>query len=167
MKKIILGLAIAFLFIGCSSKSDENAIVVPKIVVGQELTSMKLNDQFEKEQGLNADTTKVIFAFSKDVAHTCNDFFVTQTPTYLQDNNTQFVADVSAAPSLIRSMFIMPGLKDFKHTVLILDDESVAANYRAGVDVEKIVVAYIEDGKITSIKTLNSANELKETIEAK
>lgn len=167
MQKIILGVIVSLLFIGCSSKSDEKAIVVPKIVVGQTLTSMELNDQFGTPQKLGAKTTKVIFALNKESAHICNDFFVTQTPTYLQDNNTQFVADVSAAPSLIRSMFIMPGLKDFKHTVLILDDESVAANYRAGVDVEKILVAYIEEGKITSIKTLSTEKELKETIEAK
>ena len=165
MKKIVLALVIALSFIGCSSKSDENVVVVPKIVVGHELTNMQLNDQFENKHALNAQTTKLVFAFSKDAAHICNDFFATQEASYLSDNNAQFVADVSSAPSLIRSMFIMPGLKDFKHTVLVLDDKSVAAEYRSGVDVEKIIIVYVDNGTITEIKTLSSEKELKEVLE--
>ena len=165
MKKIVLAALLALLFVGCSSKNEDSSAVEPKLVVGKEI-NLKLNDQFETPHTLNAETQKLIFALSKDTAHVCNDFFVTQTPTYLSENNTQFIADVSAAPSLIRSMFIMPGLKDFKHTVLILDDKEVAVPYRSGVDVQKIIVAYIEDGKITSLKTLSTPQELQATIEA-
>jgi hypothetical protein len=167
MKKIIVGLMVALLFFGCSSKDVEEQAVEPKLVVGKSLADMSLNDQFEKAKSLDAGTKKVIFAFSKDIAHTCNDYFVTQSPSYLSENNTQFVADVSAAPSLIRSMFILPGLKDFKHTVLLLDDKKVAAPYRADVNVEKIVVAYIDNKSITEIVTITSEDELKKVIEAK
>jgi hypothetical protein len=167
MKKIIVGLMATLLLLGCSSKDVEEQAVEPRLVVGKSLSDMALNDQFEKAQVLEANTKKVIFAFSKDMAHVCNDYFVTQSPTYLSQNNTQFVADVSAAPSLIRSMFILPGLKDFKHTVLLLDDKKVAAPYRADMNVEKIVVAYIENKSITKIVTISSEDELKEVIEAK
>ncbi len=167
MKKIIVGLMAALLFLGCSSKGAEEVVVEPKLVVGKNLADMALNDQFEKAQALDSNTKKVIFAFSKDMAHTCNDFFVTQSPTYLSDNNTQFVADVSAAPSLIRSIFILPGLKDFKHTVLLLDDKMIAAPYRSNMDVEKIVVVYLDNKSITNVVTINSEDELKKVIEAK
>ena len=166
MKKIIVGLIAAFLFVGCSSKGSTEA-VEPKLVVGKSLSELALNDQFKKAHRLEATTKKVIFAFSKDVAHTCNDYFVTQSPTYLSENNTQFVADVSAAPSLIRSMFILPGLKDFKHTVLLLDDKEIAAPYREGMDTQKIVVVYIEDESIAKIEVITSEDELKKVIEAK
>ena len=167
MKKIIITLLIALSFFGCSSKGEEALNVTPNLVVGKNLNSLNLSDQFEKKHSLNATTNKVVFAFSKDVAHTCNDFFATKDADYLSTNNTQFIADVSAAPSLIRSMFIMPGLKDFKHTVLILDDEAKAAPFRSGVDVEKIVVVYLTNGTITNIKTLTSEKELQTTIEEK
>ncbi|MFT7003434.1 MAG: hypothetical protein ACJAWW_000781 [Sulfurimonas sp.] len=166
MKKIILGMMMALLFLGCTSKAVEEE-AKPKLVVGKSLANMNLNDQFEKAQDLDESTKKVIFAFSKDMAHICNDYFVTQAPEYLSKNNTQFVADVSSAPSLIRSMFILPGLKDFKHTVLLLDDEKVAAQYRADVDVEKIIIAYIENETITKIVSASSEDELKRVIEAK
>ncbi|WP_415397636.1 hypothetical protein [Sulfurimonas sp. CS5] len=167
MKKIIVGLMVALVFLGCSSKDVDEQVVEPKLVVGKSLSDMALNDQFEKAQVLDASTKKVIFAFSKDIAHICNNYFVTQSPTYLSENNTQFVADVSAAPSLIRSMFILPGLKDFKHTVLLLDDKKVAAPYRANMNLEKIVVAYIDDKSITKIITISSEDELRKVIEAK
>ncbi len=167
MKKILFGLVAALLLVGCSPKENTDTKVEAKIVMGKSLADLKLNDQFEKEQTLNKNTKKIIFAFSKDMAHLCNDYFATQTPSYLDENYTQFVADVSTAPSIIRSMFIMPGLKDFKHTVLILEDENTALSFRAGVDIEKIIVAYLEDGKITQIKTISTVEELKNMIEAK
>jgi len=166
MKKIILGLFVSLMLIGCSSKSSTE-VVEPKLVVGKSLSDMALNDQFKKAHKLEASTKKVVFAFSKDVAHTCNDYFITQSPTYLSENNTQFVADVSAAPSLIRSMFILPGLKDFKHTVLLLDDKEIAAPYRAEMNTEQIVVVYVEDELIVEIVAIASKDELKKVIEAK
>ena len=157
-------IATALFFVGCST--DEKKVPVePKLVVGKSLAGLQLNDQFEKPHTLNEDTYRVIFALGKESGHICNDFFVTQEPTYLAEHNTQFVADISSAPSIIRSLFIMPGLKDFKHTVLLLDDKAIAAPFREGVDVEKIVVVYILNKEITEIKTISTTEELKATIE--
>jgi hypothetical protein len=167
MKKTVLGLIAALLLFGCSSKSEETQALESKLVVGKSLADVTLSDQFETRHKINADTTKIIFALNKESAHLCNDFFVTQTPTYLSDHKTQFVADVSAAPSLIRSMFIMPGLKDFKHTVLILDDEKEAAAYRSGVDTQSVLLVKVTQGSISAIEPLNSVQQLQVAIEAK
>jgi len=165
MKKIILGLMVALLFIGCNSDAVEQN-VEPSLVVGSSL-ELNLKNQHETSITMPSDTQKVIFAFSKDGAHICNDYLVTKSASYLSDNNSLFVADVSAAPSLIRSLFIMPGLKDFKHTVLILDDKAQAAPFRQNMDTEKIVVVSLKDLKITNIKTIMSEKELISEIEAK
>ena len=165
MKNILFALLAAFLLIGCGSNATDNQYVQPKLVIGQSLAGLTLKDQFGKEHSLNPNTYKLIFAFSKDAAHTCNDFFDTQAPDYLEKHNAQFIADVSAAPSLIRSMFILPGLKDFKHTVLLLDEKAVAAPFRKGMDVEKIVVISIINKKITDMKTITTAEELRKTLE--
>lgn len=164
MKKLLLAALSAFLFLGCSSNAtSEN--VKPALVLNQSIESLKLNDQHEQPQTIAADTKKIIFAFSKDIGHTCNDFFATKTPSYLTDNKVVFVADVSGAPSLVRSMFILPGLKDFKHTVLVMDDKSVSAAYKAGMESEKIVVVSLENKVITEIQTLSTTAELEATIE--
>ena len=101
------------------------------------------------------------------MAHTCNDYFVTKEPAYLSDNNTQFVADVSSAPSIIKSLFILPGLKDFKHTVLLLNEKEVAAPFKANIDAEKIIVVYIDNKTITKIEIISTKEELIAAIEAK
>ncbi len=161
MKKVIASVLIAAMFFGCSSKESTDEAVVPKLVLEQSLEDLQLNDQFGKTHSIDNDTKMVIFAFSKDNGHDSNDFFDTQDSNYLNDRGVLFVADVSGAPSLIRSMFIMPGLEDFKHTVLVIDDDHKSASYKSGIDSEKIVVVSLQDKIITDIKYLNSVDELK------
>lgn len=167
MKNVILGLLISLVFIGCSSQEADVKPAEPKLVVTQSLADLTLNDQHEVAHKVLADTKTLVFAFSKDVGHTCNDFFATKDESYLNDNNAIFVADVSAAPSVIRSMFIMPGLKDFKHTVLVIDDETIANDYKAGQDSEKIVIVSLQDKTITSITNVSTTEELAARIESK
>jgi hypothetical protein len=164
MKKIIIALFSVFLLVGCGASGEKNIDVKKLLVVKQSLNSLALNDQNGKSHSINTDTTKVIFAFSKDVGHNCNEFFATKDASYLEDNKAQFVADISAAPSLVRSMFIMPGLKDFKHTVLIIDDENISASYKLDVNNEKIVVVDVLNKTISDIKYFNSAEELDKYI---
>lgn len=166
MKKILLGLITTLLFIGCSSDKEVQVNVEPSLVVGKSL-NLTLNDQFEKAHTLDSKTKKVIFVFSDDMGHVANDYFATKEASYLSNYNTQFVADISAAPSLIKSMFILPGLKDFKHTVLLLKEKEVSAPFRAKIDVEKIIVVYVDGATISSIKTISTKEELIATIEAK
>ncbi len=167
MKKIVLGLIATLLFVGCSAEKKVDENVEPALVVGKSLADFKLDDQLETPHTLSTSTTKLIFVFSDDMGHLANDYFVTKEPSYLSDNNTQFVADISGAPSLIQSMFIKPGLKDFKHTVLVLSEKEVSAPFRAKMDTEKVVVVYLENKTITQIKTISTQDELIATIEAK
>jgi len=162
MKQILTALLIALFFIGCNSDSSEN--VQSKLIVTHNLSSLKLNDQNGKTQIIKPDTKKIVFAFSKDVGHNCNEFFATKPETYLEENKVQFIADISSAPSLIRSMFIMPGLKEFKHTVLIIDDEKISAEYKPATNNEKIVVADIKNQTITNLTYLDSVDELQKYI---
>jgi len=159
MKKLVLALLTALLFIGCGSQPVE--ATETKLVVDKNLSDLSLKDQNGNLHSIDKDTKKVVFAFSKDVGHSCNEFFATKGESYLKDNKIQFVADLSKAPSIIRSMFILPGLKDFKHIVLIIDDEKVSANYKPAENTDKIVVVNLNNQKITSIKYLDSIEDLE------
>jgi len=149
MKNVLLAMLLTLSFIGCSE--EVSAPVVSKVAVGKSLESLKLNDQFEKSHTLDVGTTQVIFAFSKDMGHMSNEYFEKQDPDFLAKHHTVFVADVSGAPSLIRSMFIMPGLKDFKHTVLIIEDKNLAASYRDEAHKEELMVLTINNFVIDNI----------------
>jgi len=165
MKNIFIGLLTAIVFLGCSGKENDSQVIEPKLVVQKSVSGFTLNDQNDKAHSITSDTKTLVFAFSKDIGHTCNDFFATKDDSYLNDHQAMFIADVSSAPSVIRSMFIMPGLKDFKHTVLVIDDESISNNYKAGLDVEKIIIVSINNNIISSIKQVSSSEELAKEIE--
>ena len=165
MKTIITGLLALLIFVGCSSNATTEQKIEPKLIVENSLADLKLNDQNGNLQGIDAETKKVVFAFSKDNGHTCNDFFATKDASYLKDNNAQFVADVSGAPSMIRSMFIMPGLKDFNHPILVIDNKMLSASYKTEENSEKLVVVLLENQRITEIKYLSSIEELQTELE--
>ncbi|PHR54121.1 MAG: hypothetical protein COA44_14165 [Arcobacter sp.] len=167
MKNLVFGLLLSLVFLGCTSKEVDPKDLEAKLVVQQSVAAFVLKDQHQKAHTIPADTTTLIFAFSKDMGHTCNDFFASKEDTYLNDNHSIFVADVSGAPSIIRSMFIMPGLKDFKHTVLVIDDKNVATGYKVGMDTEKIVIVSLDNNIITKITTVTTTQELANAIEAK
>jgi len=167
MKNVILGLLVSLVFLGCNSKEVNPKDLEPKLVVSQSVEAFSLNDQHEKAHSISGDTKTLVFAFSKDIGHICNDFFATKADTYLEDNKAMFVADVSGAPSVIRSMFIMPGLKEFKHTVLVIDDKNVATGYKSGHDPEKIMIVNLDNKIITSINSVNTVEELASALETK
>ncbi len=163
MKKILLALIVAFAFIGCSSKSDENANknVEAKLVVGKSLSDLKLNDQNEKPQTVEADTKVIFFSFSKPTGHACNDFLEKKPANYLAEHKALYVADVSAAPSLIKKMFILPDLKDLKFPILLINDDALSAAYSKGMNKEKIVVVLLDNGTITKIENLKDTKALE------
>ncbi len=165
MKHMILAVVAALFFLGCSDKSADDANVEAQLIKGKSLEQLKLNDQFDKPHTLDAGTKKVIFAFTKDMGHLSNDFFATQKPDYLAKRNALFVADVSQAPSIIRSMFVLPGLKDFKHTVLVLIEDTDSANYRAETDFEKVLIADVDNFIITNIAYVSTAEELQQALQ--
>ena len=165
MKKIFTLLFTLLLFLGCGSNAADKGVVTPKLVLKNSLADLKLNNQNGQAQTISADTKKVVLVFSKENGHACNDFFATKNASYLQDNKTQFVADVSSAPSLIRSMFILPGLKDFNHTILVIDNQATSSSYKTAQNSEKIVLVLVENKIITEIKYIKDVEELQKELE--
>ena len=167
MKKIVFALLSVLVFLGCSSKSSSDEVIESKLVVGHSLESLQLKDQHAQVTPITQEVEKVIFAFSKDVGHDCNDFFASKEKGYLAQHKAMFVADISAAPSLIRSMFIMPGLKDFEHTILVIDEEKISNWYKISEKTEKIVLSSLENFIITKIEYFDTVQELEAYLQEK
>ncbi len=108
MRKIIFILILTVTFLNCNDDVKSEL----EIVVGKSLQSLKLKDQFGEFKNIKDDTKRVIFTFSKDMGRLCNDFFNSKEPAFLAKKHTIFVADISSAPSLIRSMFIIDLLQN-------------------------------------------------------
>jgi len=163
MKKILFCLFIIVSFFESTIEAAEKSIEA-KLIVGKTL-NLTLKDQFNKNHTVNSDTKRVIFSFSKASTYICNNFFVTKPATYLQNHHAYFISDISSVPSFLRTIFIMPDIREFKHTVLLLDDDNLAASFQKGIDTKKIIVVYVLNKKIFKIKTISTQEELKESLE--
>jgi len=167
MKNIILAIILAFTFIGCNSKSDENKNVKAKLVVGKSLSNFKVSDQNEKPQTISANTKIVFFSFSKKVGHECNAFLEKKPTNFLKENNAVYVADVSPAPSLIKKLFILPDLKKLKFPILLINDDMLSAEYSKGMNKKSIIVVSLDNDKIVKIDNVKDAKALEAIFNAK
>ena len=161
MKKLIMALTIALLFIGCNN-SEAVQNTEAKLVVGKSLTGEQLLDQHEKKETISPKTTLLFFSFSKKIGHMCNEFLEEKPADFLEKHNALYVADISAAPSLIKKMFILPDLKELPFKILLINDDALSASYSKGMNKESIVLVHLNNGSITKIENLNSKKELEQ-----
>jgi len=163
MKKIVLGVFMALLFLGCSSSATTKD-VTQKLVVGNSLENLKLNDQHEKPTTLPKDTKIMFFSFSKAIGHKCNAFLESKESAFIAKHHVVYVADVSPAPSIIKNMFILPDLKKLKFPILLINNDKLSAEFTKGMKKDKIVVVYLNNLKITKIKDIDDTKELEQLI---
>ena len=143
----------------CSTSSSQNIVKGPVLVEEKSLPDFTFKDQFGNSKTIDSSIEKLILAFEEEPAHAVNDYLANQSTSFLKDNKTLFIADISAAPGIIQKMFILPGLKKYKYSVLIFTDEEEAAPFREGINVERIIVVYLKDKTISSVKTLAPTTE--------
>jgi len=58
-------------------------------------------------------------------------------------------------------MFILPDLKELKFPILLINDDTLSAEYSKGMDKESIVVVELEDMQIKAIKKAKDEKELE------
>jgi uncharacterized protein YcfL len=163
MKKIVLGVFMALLFLGCGSNATTKN-VTQKLVVGNSLENLKLNNQHEKPSALPKDTKIVFFSFSKAVGHKCNALLESKESTFITKHHVVYIADVSPAPSIIKNMFILPDLKKLEFPILLINNDKLSSEFTKGMKKDKIVVVYLNNLKITKIKNVDDVKELEQLI---
>ena len=163
MKKIVLGVFMALLFLGCSSSATTKD-VTQKLVVGNSLENLKLNDQQEKLRTLQKNTKIVFFSFSKAVGHKCNTFLESKEPDFITKHHVVYIADVSPAPTIIKNMFILPDLKKLDFPILLINNDKLSAEFTKGMQKDKIVVVYLNNLEITNIKNVSDIKELEQLL---
>ncbi|MFV0481118.1 MAG: hypothetical protein ACK5LP_03965 [Campylobacteraceae bacterium] len=112
MKKFLIVLVLPFILFGQSLK------------VGDTL-SLNIEDQFEKNVTIGADTKQLIIASSKKVGEEVAKF-IEKNPNYLNENSAIYIMDVVKVPKLVMSMFMMPKFKKYNYSVGLVKDEKVA-----------------------------------------
>ena len=174
-RNIILAFTVvSMLFItGCGKKEieDKEKVVMTSgevssgIVIGKELASFTLKDQFDKEHSLTKDVKKVIFAFSKPTGHIMKLYLGVKKPDYLTSRDILFIADISGMPSMISKMFAIPDMKESKYPILLIKEKENAIRFRNEDQKGAVMIISLENKIIKSVKFVTNDVDLKAEID--
>jgi hypothetical protein len=130
-----------------------SAVFGSQIKVSDDLKSIKIKDQFEKDMRVLNDTSRIIVAFSKEKGEEIKSF-LDANPNYLSKNNMLYFADVSAAPSFVTSLFMIPKFKKYPFSMGIITDEDLAATFPKQEGM--ITVLHLKNAKVNKIEYIKS-----------
>ncbi len=136
-----------------------STLVSAAVTIGQPITPLSLNDQFDVEHNITSTTKKVIFTFKKASSHIVKDYLATQKADYLKERDAMYVADVSAMPAII-SFFVLPMLTSNEFPILVIEEEEQAEVYKNEKQIEAVMLVILEDKVVVDIKYINSEEDL-------
>lgn len=152
MKQITQLSLILVILLNVSASIYQKKWQEPILKVGTNLSDMTFSDQFDENHKIELSTKRLIIALDKEPAHAVNEYLDRKDPNFLEENQSLFIVDVSAAPKIIQKVFILPGLKKFDYPVLIFTDEDEAKPFRQAVNTAKVLEVTLKNQKITAVK---------------
>ncbi len=173
MKKIVLLVVVllivvagAFFFFSAKNAPDGSgsAVSIDGNFAAGSLLGFTLPDQFGNKHSLTYDTKKIIITSSQKSSHIMKDFLQEKADGYLNNQNILYLADISAAPGIIRNRLILPRLQEDSAPVLLIFDEEIATKFVPTEDREQIRIVLLENKKITDIKVVATIEELREAL---
>ncbi|HFU75838.1 MAG TPA: hypothetical protein ENK66_06275 [Arcobacter sp.] len=147
MKKLLILLSLA------------GILIASELKVGNTF-DITVENQFDKKVTVGADVKKAIIVFSKDNGHLVRDYLDTQDKNFLQSKNAIYVADISGMPSLIYKFFVKGKLQDSNYPMFLIKEDDMSEKYKSEQNEEKIIVATLDNNKITELKEVSSVNDM-------
>lgn len=137
IKKILLSLALL-----------SSLAFAKTLEMGDSIEPFSLKDQFDKTVEVNSnDYETIIFSAEKDPASWVTEYLKDKSNTYLQDNKTVFISDISGMPSLITQWFALPKMKKYNYSLALITQESDLFPKKE----KALTIIKIQDNKISSI----------------
>lgn len=126
--------------------------------VGDKIESFKLPDQFENSITFNSEIKILIVVFEKDTSTIVNEFLKERDREFLKINSAIFVADISAMPSFVATMFALPKMRKYPYSVALIYDKF---GEQFNMQAKSITVYRLKNSKIEDILYLKSLKELE------
>ncbi|MCD6173727.1 MAG: hypothetical protein J7J96_08080 [Sulfurimonas sp.] len=88
-----------------------------------------------------------------------NGYLEHKNPNYLQENNSIFIADIHNVPSFLTSIFVLPTLREYEHSIYLHYGEEFENSVpnKEG----KITLLRFENEKIIDISFISTKQELE------
>lgn len=126
--------------------------------IDDKISSFSLTNQFDKIHRITGEISIIIVTFQKETTNLVNEFLSTKNSDFLDKNNTIFVSNISAIPSIVVKMFTIPKMRDYKYDILLIYNEN---SKKFKEEDDKITVYFIENGFVKDIKFISSIYQLE------
>ena len=130
--------------------------------VGGEFPSLVLQDQFQQPWAVSSTTQAVYLAASREAGQWMTTVLSQQQPGYLESRNAMYMADLSAMPGFVTTMFALPSLRQQPYKVGVVLEEGQVTDWSAlGKDITKFG---LNNMRIESIEHLDTVQAVRQSL---
>lgn len=134
------------------------AAMAASLTQGNDIPTLTIKDQFEKTHTVDSNVKTILFSATKEESATIRDFIDSKgKEAYLTSNNIAYIADITGMPSLITKFFALPKMQKYEFPILLIDEANKSL---FPIQEDKISIIKVENGKISDIKYVKTAEEL-------
>ena len=133
-------------------------------------SSLNSLDKFEYKNANNdklkipSNVKTIIISYEKYIGKLINKYLESQNPSYLDELNAVFIADISDIPSFFIRFVALPKIRKYKYTIY-LQYEDEFSEFIPAKD-KKITIIKIQNHKVKSISYVSTQSELKKALES-
>jgi len=134
-----------------------------QIQIGSRLQGFELEDQFGKPHSIQKMPRTLILTFEKKTGAFVNQFLTRQGSRYLAEHDALYIADIARMPSLITTMFALPKMRKYTHTILLAYGKDFQKHFpiRDGM---ATVIRFDPSSTVTGFAFVSSEEELQKEI---
>ncbi len=96
--------------------------IFASLVVGDNLPSITLNDQYKKSHTLTKKDKLLIMTFEKSTALAVTKYLNHQPASFLVKHKAKYITDVSSVPAFLFNTFALDKMQKFPFTVMLIQD---------------------------------------------
>jgi len=134
-----------------------------QIQIGSRLAGFELEDQFGQPHSIKKMPRTLILTFEKTTGAFVNQFLTRQGSQYLAEHDALYIADIARMPSMITTMFALPKMKKYTHTVLLAYGEDFQGHFprKSG---KATVIHFDASSRVTDCLFVSTEEELQKEI---
>ena len=125
---------------------------------GDQILPITLKNQHGNEITLHQ-AQKIVYLPDEKAFDLWKSFMKERSGGFLKERGVAVVADLSNAPSFVRSLFILPGLRKLDYEVLVIEDEFSPVIFQSIL--EQVTVVTVDGAQQKNIRNLGSIEALR------
>ncbi|MBB1489640.1 hypothetical protein [Oceanospirillum sediminis] len=123
------------------------SILVAGYSNAQDLSSVSVNDQWDKPVTIDSQIKWLVFSHHKEGGEWVKNAIQQQNVSNLSAHNIVYLADISAMPGFITRLFALPKMRDYGFRIGLIRDEDIAQNWPKQEN--SVSVYWMDNGSVT------------------